>query len=70
MAIPKSFIDTGVKTAKEIAKKAYGVGVIHGTKKMAAKLAHFGGVLMHSSDPNARNIGSQLLHIAKRVKKL
>ena len=70
MAIPKRVIDTGVKTAKEISRKAYGVGVVHGTKKLAAKVAHFGGVLMHSTDPNARKIGSQLLHMFKRAKKL
>lgn len=70
MAIPKRVIDTGITTTKEIARKAYGVGVVHGIKKMAEEVAYYGGVLMHSSDPNARKIGSQLLHIWKRAKKL
>lgn len=37
MAIPKRVIDTGVKTAKEISRKAYGVGVVHGTKNWQQK---------------------------------
>lgn len=70
MAITNAVMEYGQKLIKGMKGKEFRNGVVYGVKETMSRMAPYGGKLMHSSDPNARKIGSEILHICKKAKKL
>lgn len=80
MAIPKKVIETGAKTAGEVARKAYaagyGKGFIQGANWVGKQIGPIGGKMIRAVTenglPNAelRSVASKILHICKKIKHL
>jgi hypothetical protein len=80
MAIPKKVVDYGVKNAEEIARKGYeagfGKGFVSGAKWVGKEIGPIGGKMVKAKLDNGvpnkelRSVGSKILHICKKIKRL
>ena len=80
MAIPKNVVEIGVKGAGEIARKAYGAGFgkgfVEGAKWDGKQIRPIGGKVIKATLKNGapnielRSVGSELLHVCKKIKRL
>lgn len=70
MSKPNIIMEYGQKLIKGMKGKEFRNGVVYGVKETMSRMASYGGKLMHSPDPNARKIGSEILNISKKAKKL